>query len=173
LLKEIFVSKRRPKSKPKGGAAAPAAPIKPRFPSVALWAAFSVVILAAMGLYALFGGRGGAETAVAYPAEISVEEAVAKREAGAFILDVREQFEWDESHIPDATLIPLSQLASRINEIPADQEIVVVCRSGNRSQDGRDILKAYGFEQVSSMSGGMLDWRSAGYPAQSAAQPIQ
>jgi rhodanese-related sulfurtransferase len=154
--------KRRPKNKPKG-AATTAVANKPRFPSLLLWAGFSLVTLIAMGLYAFFGGRGGDEVA-AHPAEISVQEAVAKRDAGVFILDVREQFEWDEYHIPDATLIPLGELAARLNEIPTDQEIVVVCRSGNRSQDGRDILKAYGLEQVSSMAGGMLEWRSAGHP---------
>jgi len=166
------MAKRRPKSKAKPaagakGAPTSSAPSRPfRFPSLLLWAGFTVVILAAMGIYTLLGGRGGSEAAVVYPAEISVQEAAAKRDTGAFILDVREQFEWDEYHIPDATLIPLGQLASRLDEIPEDEEIVIVCRSGNRSQEARDILKAYGYEQVTSMAGGMLDWRSAGHPVE-------
>jgi rhodanese-related sulfurtransferase len=160
------MSKQRPKNKPKTTTAAPSG--APRVSPMLLWAGFTLVILAAMGLYAFFGGRGGEDTTAVtpYPMEISVQEAAAKRDAGAFILDVREQFEWDDYHIPGATLIPLGELASRVSEIPDDQEIVVVCRSGNRSQDGRDILKAYGLEQVSSMAGGMLDWRSAGYPTE-------
>jgi len=42
----------------------------------------------------------------------------------------------------------------------------VVCRSGNRSQEGRDILLEAGFEDVTSMAGGVLDWREAGYPVE-------
>ncbi|MBI5702988.1 MAG: rhodanese-like domain-containing protein [Chloroflexi bacterium] len=97
------------------------------------------------------------------PREVSVTEAAALRDAGAFILDVRQPEEWNESHIPGATLIPLGELASRVNELPKDQKIVVVCRSGNRSAQGRDILLAAGFEQVTSMAGGIKQWTAAGF----------
>jgi rhodanese-related sulfurtransferase len=97
-------------------------------------------------------------------AEITVQEAYQKYEQGVYLLDVREQHEWDDYHIPNTTLIPLSQLKERVNELPRDQEIVVVCRSGNRSQEGRDILLAAGLDVVTSMAGGVLDWRQAGYP---------
>ena len=97
------------------------------------------------------------------PREISVDEAAAKREAGAFILDVREPEEWVEYHIPGATLIPLGELETRANEVPHDREVVVVCRSGNRSQVGRDILLKSDFNQVTSMAGGMKQWSAAGY----------
>ncbi|MEJ5314891.1 rhodanese-like domain-containing protein [Anaerolinea thermophila] len=98
------------------------------------------------------------------PAEISVQEAAQLREEGAFVLDVREPEEWNEYHIPGATLIPLGELASRVNELPRDQKIVVYCRSGNRSQEGRDILKQAGFTAVTSMSGGIKAWSAAGLP---------
>jgi len=97
--------------------------------------------------------------------EISVQEANDLRENGAFILDVREQYEWDEKHIPGATLIPLGELASRVDELPDNQEIVVVCRSGNRSQTGRDILIEAGFDSVTSMAGGINQWISSGFEA--------
>lgn len=97
-------------------------------------------------------------------AEITVAEAAALRDSGAFILDVRQPEEWAEYHIPDTTLIPLNELSSRISEIPRDQKIVVVCRSGNRSQAGRDILLDAGFTNVTSMAGGLTAWRSNGYP---------
>jgi rhodanese-related sulfurtransferase len=84
------------------------------------------------------------------------------RDAGAFILDVRQPEEWNEVHISGATLIPLGDLASRVDEVPTDQEVVVVCRSGNRSQQGRDILLSAGYEQVTSMAGGINQWSSAG-----------
>lgn len=104
-----------------------------------------------------------AETAV-LPAEISVAEAATMRDAGVFVLDVREQFEWDSFHIPNSTHIPLGELSQRLSEIPTDQEVVVVCRTGNRSQEGRNILQAAGWQSVTSMAGGVVDWQAAGYP---------
>jgi rhodanese-related sulfurtransferase len=101
-----------------------------------------------------------------YPAEISVAEAAAKRDQGAFILDVRTPEEWNEFHIPGSTLIPLDQLEARVSEVPRDQEVVVVCRSGNRSQTGRDILRQAGFEKVTSMAGGVKTWSAEGLPTE-------
>ena len=98
------------------------------------------------------------------PAEISVAEAAARRDAGAFILDVRQPDEWNEAHVPGSTLIPLDQLEARVNEVPKDKEVVVICRSGNRSKPGRDALKAAGFTQVTSVSGGLNEWKAAGLP---------
>ncbi|MEW6224794.1 MAG: rhodanese-like domain-containing protein [Chloroflexota bacterium] len=98
------------------------------------------------------------------PIEMDVAKAAAMRDAGAFILDVRELDEWVTGHIPDATLIPLGSLASRAGEVPADRDIVVVCRSGNRSAQGRDILLNAGFKAVTSMAGGMNEWAAAGLP---------
>ncbi|MBN1373348.1 MAG: rhodanese-like domain-containing protein [Anaerolineaceae bacterium] len=95
--------------------------------------------------------------------QISVAQAAELRDSGAFVLDVREVDEWNQLHVPGATLIPLGELASRVNEVPRDQTVVVMCRSGNRSQEGRDILKAAGFENVTSMSGGIIQWSAAGY----------
>jgi len=100
----------------------------------------------------------------ALPAEISTAEALALRESGAFILDVRQPDEWAAGHIPDATLIPLGDLAARIAEVPTDRQVVVVCRSGNRSAQGRDILLGAGYPSVTSIAGGMKDWTAAGYP---------
>jgi phage shock protein E len=100
----------------------------------------------------------------ALPAEVSVADALALRESGAFVLDVRQPEEWDAVHIPDATLIPLGELASRVSEVPSDQQVVVVCRSGNRSAQARDILLGAGFPSVTSMAGGMNDWAADGYP---------
>jgi rhodanese-related sulfurtransferase len=98
------------------------------------------------------------------PAEVSVDTANALRDAGAFMLDVREPDEWTAGHIDGATLIPLGQLAARVAEVPDDRTVVVVCRSGNRSAQGRDILQAAGFAQATSMAGGMNDWTAAGLP---------
>jgi rhodanese-related sulfurtransferase len=101
---------------------------------------------------------------VALPDEIDVATAARERDAGAFILDVREPDEWAAGHIPGATLIPLGQLTARAGEVPTDRDVVVVCRSGNRSAQGRDILRAAGLMQVTSTAGGMKAWTAAGNP---------
>jgi rhodanese-related sulfurtransferase len=126
-----------------------------------IWGVIALVILGISAVW--MTSRGTAETG-SYPREISVEEAVAKRDSGAFVLDVRQPEEWNDFHVPDSTLIPLGELASRVNELPKDQEIVIVCRSGNRSAQGRDILLDAGFTEVTSMAGGLTQWRAAGYP---------
>ena len=115
-------------------------------------------------LIALIGITLTSQSSISLPAEISVEEAHNKYQEGAFVLDVRTQEEWDEYHAPKPTLIPLDELPTRVNEVPKDQEIVVICRSGNRSQVGRDILLEAGFEQVTSSAGGLKAWSAAGYP---------
>ncbi len=96
--------------------------------------------------------------------EISVEEAERLRGEGAFILDVREQSEWIQFHIPGAKLIPLGKLAEQLGSIPKDKTIVVVCRTGRRSAEGRDILKNAGFKNVTSMAGGVTEWQAKGFP---------
>lgn len=98
------------------------------------------------------------------PRDISVTEASRQRDAGAFVLDVREPYEWNEGHIPNATLIPLGTLPNQLASVPKDKPIVVICRSGNRSQSGRDILLKAGFTNVTSVNGGMLAWESARLP---------
>ena len=100
------------------------------------------------------------------PAKITVDTAYAKYQSGTFFLDVRTRQEWDEAHIPNATLIPLDELPQRLSEIPVDQEIVVVCRSGNRSKTGRDVLLQAGFNHVTSMQGGLMAWQAQGYPVE-------
>ena len=98
------------------------------------------------------------------PKEISTADAVKLRNEGAFILDVRQPEEWNDYHVPGSTLIPLGELESRVKELPRDKQIVVVCRSGNRSQTGRDILLKAGFAQATSLAGGLSQWKAAGYP---------
>jgi rhodanese-related sulfurtransferase len=105
---------------------------------------------------------GGAAAPAALPAEVDVAKAKELQAAGAFVLDVREPDEWVAGHIEGATLIPLGELESRVDEVPADKQVVVVCRSGNRSATGRDILLAAGLPSVTSMAGGVNDWAAQG-----------
>jgi rhodanese-related sulfurtransferase len=126
-----------------------------------LWGVIALVVL---GLGVVWLMSRNTTTASSMPPEVSVQEAVAKQQAGAYILDVREPSEWNDAHIAGATLIPLGELASRENELPRDKEIVIVCRSGNRSAQARDILLKDGFTQVTSMAGGLNQWKGSGYP---------
>lgn len=125
-------------------------------------AQIGVLLIVALIVYLLLqmGGRNNSALA----STVSVNEAYQMAQNGAFVLDVRTVEEWNEFHAPGSTLIPLDQLAARLNEVPRDRQIVVVCRSGNRSQQGRDILLNAGFEQVTSMTGGLNEWRASGFP---------
>jgi rhodanese-related sulfurtransferase len=100
----------------------------------------------------------------ALPAQVTAQEAAALRDQGAFVLDVRQASEWVDGHVPGATLIPLDQLPARVGEVPRDRPVVVICRSGNRSAAGRDVLLAAGFPAVTSVEGGVRAWESAGLP---------
>jgi len=128
--------------------------------STLLWAGLGIIVLIFAGIFLTRPNAASSSTGLAR--EVSVSKAATMRDAGAFVLDVREPSEWNQVHIPGATLIPLGQLASRVDELPKDQEIVVVCHSGNRSAQGRDILLSAGFDQVTSMAGGMTQWEAAG-----------
>lgn len=122
-----------------------------------------IVVIVVVAILLNKQGAGGA-SATQLPYVITVQDAYQKYQEGVFILDVREPSEWDEFHIPNTTLIPLGELPDRLDEVPQGQPIIVVCRSGNRSQSGRDILLNAGFQNVTSMSGGVTQWSNLGYP---------
>ncbi len=135
-----------------------------RFSGPVMWLT-GVVVLALIVTAAVFLiRRPPAGPVSAYPDEITVAQAVQEYESGAFVLDVRTPQEWEDFHVPGTTHIPLDELESRISEVPQDQEIVVVCRSGNRSAVARDLLRNAGFDQVTSLAGGLTQWRAEGHP---------
>jgi rhodanese-related sulfurtransferase len=74
-----------------------------------------------------------------------------------FLLDVREPTELAVENVPGALNIPLGQLRSRLNELPRDREINVICRSGQRAYTATRILLQNGFK-VKNVSGGMLSF---------------
>jgi rhodanese-related sulfurtransferase len=95
---------------------------------------------------------------------IDVKQAQIMNRQGALLLDVREPGEYSAVHAPNAKLIPLGQITSRINEIEAykDKPIVVMCRSGRRSAQAVAILQKAGYSQVSNVKGGITAWESNG-----------
>ncbi len=100
------------------------------------------------------------------PAEITVNRLKSMLDAGErfFLLDVRTPEEFiQDGRVAQATLIPLAELEQRLNELPTDQPIACICRSGNRSAVACELLTTRGF-QASNVIGGMRAWRAAGYP---------
>lgn len=82
------------------------------------------------------------------------------------LIDVRSAEEYThEGHIAGARLIPLPVLAQRLAEIARDTPVVLVCRSGNRSQVAADLLAKAGYNALFNLQGGMIAWRRAGYQA--------
>ncbi len=97
--------------------------------------------------------------------EIGPEEARQRIEAGALLLDVRRQDEFDLARIPGSTLIVLDELTQRAGELPRDREIVVQCKSGGRSARAAAWLNAHGYSAVN-LAGGIEDWREQGLPVE-------
>lgn len=97
-------------------------------------------------------------------------QALLKTSSPPLLLDVREPEEYtgELGHIPGSLLIPLKDLPARVNELEAykDRHVIVVCRVGVRSTTAAAILTGLGFEHVSNLKGGMLDWSEQGLPVE-------
>lgn len=87
-----------------------------------------------------------------------LENAIAE---GKFVVDVREDHEFDAGHVPNARHIPLSNVANRTAELPQDEQIWLICQGGVRSMKAADYLLAQGFDVVS-VAGGTGAWIAAG-----------
>jgi rhodanese-related sulfurtransferase len=110
----------------------------------------------------LFGAPGTTAAAGA----VDVHEASRRQSAGALLVDVRQPDEWSAGHAPNTKLIPLASLASRLGEIPGDREVLLICRSGNRSGSAQRELQQLGYEHVTNVSGGMHAWARGGLPVE-------
>jgi rhodanese-related sulfurtransferase len=95
--------------------------------------------------------------------ELSATAASTAVEAGALLLDVREDFEWERGHAPQAVHIPMSELGQRVEELPTDRTIACVCHIGGRSMVVVDALNRGGWRAVN-VVGGMEAWVAAGLP---------
>ena len=74
-----------------------------------------------------------------------------------FLLDVREEYEYQDGHIKGAINLPLREILSQKDTLPKDRDIYVYCRSGHRSADAVNFLKSLGFEKVHNIEGGFID----------------
>jgi molybdopterin/thiamine biosynthesis adenylyltransferase/rhodanese-related sulfurtransferase len=93
------------------------------------------------------------------PAEISPGDLAARLRRGdaLTLLDVREEVEWQIGHIAGARLVPLGEIASSLDSIPADRDVVVYCHRGIRSRAATELLAASGF-RASNLAGGIDRW---------------
>jgi phage shock protein E len=82
------------------------------------------------------------------------------------LLDVREQWEYDEGHIPGVVHIPMNSIPATMSELPTDKTVIVTCRSGNRSSQVTTFLRDNGFTNVHNMAGGILAWQAGGLPVE-------
>ncbi|WP_433743830.1 rhodanese-like domain-containing protein [Paenibacillus amylolyticus] len=91
--------------------------------------------------------------------EIAPQEVAERLNKGEtlIMLDVREPEEWMEGHVAGANHIPLGELDSRHEELDPAQEIIVICRSGNRSGKACELLYEKGFKVIN-MTGGLNAW---------------
>lgn len=89
------------------------------------------------------------------------------REAQPFVLDVREPPEYAIAHIPGAASVPQADLALRLDEIPRDRDVLVVCASGARSLNAARFLSGLGYERITNLAGGTNGWVRAGHAVES------
>ncbi|PSL47074.1 rhodanese-related sulfurtransferase [Salsuginibacillus halophilus] len=95
----------------------------------------------------------------AFEAETTNDELKQKLEDdNVTVLDVREPAEYAFGHVPGAVSIPLGELSDRINELEKNQEIHVICRTGNRSNFAAHQLTDQGFQNVYNVVPGMSEW---------------
>jgi len=95
--------------------------------------------------------------------EVSREEAQQMIDAGAQLVDVRADHEWDAGRIPGAVHLPLAELAERAGEIERDRPVVLYCRGGNRSTMATAALAEAGYD-AAKLSEGIVGWSGAGLP---------
>ena len=84
----------------------------------------------------------------------NIENLVKNKE---FLLDVREEYEYQEGHVKGAVNLPLREILSQKDSLPKDKDIYVYCRSGHRSADAVNFLKSLGFDKVHNIEGGFID----------------
>jgi len=97
--------------------------------------------------------------------EIDIDELARLRESGVVLIDVREPEEFEAFRVPGAKLIPLADVPERVEEIPEDQRVYVICGSGGRSARAVDFLNRQGLDTVN-VAGGSKAWLDAGLPVE-------
>jgi rhodanese-related sulfurtransferase len=94
----------------------------------------------------------------------SLEQARAEHEAGqALLVDIREPDEHRSGVAPGAKLLPMRQLSSRLDELPRDRPVLLICNTQNRSRATLDALRERGWTNLRYVNGGMSEWVRRGW----------
>lgn len=93
--------------------------------------------------------------------EVSINDLESAITQGAYVMDVREAWEFESGHVPRAHHVPLNSIPEHLNVLPKHQQIFVICQSGGRSMTAANYLEANGFDVVS-VAGGTGSWIGAG-----------
>jgi rhodanese-related sulfurtransferase len=93
--------------------------------------------------------------------EVTLDELADVIDRGGFVLDVREQDEWNEGHVPNAHHIPMNEVAENLDKLDDGARIFIICRSGKRSMTVANYLEAQGYDVVS-VAGGTDGWANSG-----------
>ena len=123
-----------------------------------------LLVVAAIGLTALGVSLVRGSASAAPLTTVSVHDLQAVLPEGPTLVDVREPFEYADGHVETAVLMPLAQVVELARDLPRDEPVYVICRSGNRSLQASEALVRAGFQDVRNVDGGMLAWAAAGYP---------
>lgn len=99
--------------------------------------------------------------------EIDVTELAARRATGAPLIDVREPGEFEQARVAGAHLIPLGEVPDRVDEVPREGTVYVICARGARSAKAVEHYRSRGIDAVN-VAGGTLEWIDAGLPVEGA-----
>lgn len=102
--------------------------------------------------------------------EIDIHELASKIEAGVLVVDVREDDEYHDGHVPGSVHIPLTTIPDSLDRVPVDSPVLVVCAVGGRSARAVEFLRARGVD-ATNVAGGTKAWMEAGRPVVTGADP--
>lgn len=94
---------------------------------------------------------------------VTVEQVPSPLPEELTVLDVREPVEWQQGHVEGSLHIPLMELPDRIDEVPSDGPVLVVCKVGGRSARAVQYLRHLELEALN-LDGGLVEWEAAGRP---------
>jgi len=136
-------------------------PTTDRAPSRLPWLLGGGVLVAVVATLAIVLAGGGGAPGLS---TVSVRDLADATGGGATVLDVREPYEYEAGHVDGALLMPLAQTVQLAADLPKDEPVYVICRSGNRSLSASQALVDAGFQDVRNVDGGMIAWQAAGLP---------
>jgi rhodanese-related sulfurtransferase len=130
--------------------------------------AFAVIVIAGAAYYYFTqmkpGGSSGYGNVDVRARDVGEARDLIAEKVDIVILDVRTTPEFDSGHLEGAINIPVEELSQRLSELNQKDELLVYCRTGNRSTTAVRILRENGYDRIYHMDGGITAWNAAGFP---------